>query len=280
MKKTTATIGGLRSLRPLSAEEERSLYPLISAGRKAEKRLAGGRPIDSSTRRRLARERQNGQEAELKLLRSTLGLVRARVIERGYRFGNDELEAAGVEALVNAMKRFDPTQGNRFATYANYWIMKLVNQAIQQQVGLSDAEMRLVLRFQKIERANDFASMSKKEIASKLEVSPAKLTEITALSQELNARRGSPIDLEAAKNVKLPSGGNEPPAWVIEVLREICGSDFSSFWNFTFTSMTLDEIAKEAGISRQAMSKRIDRCRARVVKSPEAERLREWFSLQ
>ena len=274
------TIGGLKSLKPLPVEAERELYPIIDSGRNATRRLNSGRALDATTKRRLNRDRQAGQAAEAQLLRSTLGLVRARVIERGYRFGDEELEGAGVEALVNAMQRFDPAQGNRFATYANYWITKLVNQAIQQQAGLTDTEMRLILRYQKIERSNEFLNLSNHEIAGKLEITSAKLTEVVSMSRELAERRGRVLELDAAKDVRLPSGGTEPPAWVIELLREICGADFSYFWDYTFTSMSLEEISKGASISRQAMTKRIDRCRSRVLSSPEAARLRTWFARQ
>ena len=280
MNSAQATIGGLKSLKPLPVERERSLYPIIELGRKATVKLTSGRALDASTKRRLNRERQAGQEAESQLLRSTLGLVRSRVMERGYRFGNEELEAAGIEALVNAMQRFDPSQGNRFATYANYWINKLVNQAIQQQAGLTDSEMRLILKFQKIERSHEYSQLSKREVASRLEIPVAKLTEVMAMSRELADRRGKVVELDAAKDVRLPSGGSEPPAWVIEVLRDLCGKDFSYFWDYTFTSMSLEEIAKGASVSRQAMTKRIDRCRSRVLSSPEAARLRSWFARQ
>jgi len=106
---TLVVIGGLEMTAPLSVEEERSLYPLIQQGRRAEQLLERG-STDATERRRLLRQRHAGQEAESKLLRATLGLVRTRVVERGYRFGNDELEAAGVEALVNALRRFDPSK--------------------------------------------------------------------------------------------------------------------------------------------------------------------------
>ena len=193
MNSAQATIGGLKSLKPLPVERERSLYPIIELGRKATVKLTSGRALDASTKRRLNRERQAGQEAESQLLRSTLGLVRSRVMERGYRFGNEELEAAGIEALVNAMQRFDPSQGNRFATYANYWITKLVNQAIQQQAGLTDSEMRLILKFQKIERSHEYSQLSKREVASRLEIPVAKLTEVMAMSCELADRRGKVV---------------------------------------------------------------------------------------
>jgi DNA-directed RNA polymerase specialized sigma subunit len=130
-------IGGLVMIPPLSAEEERKLHPVIQRGREASEDLAKENISDSAKRRRLLRQRQEGQEAESLLLQATCGLVRTRVVERGYHFGNEDLEAAGIEGLVNALRRFDPEQGTRFSTYANYWIMKLVNQAVQQQAGLT-----------------------------------------------------------------------------------------------------------------------------------------------
>src|ERR1035437_3730456 len=138
------TVGGLRMLKPLTIDEERSLLPVITRGREAARRLDVESP-DVGATRMLRREREEGQRAESTLLRATCGLVRMRVVERGYRFGDEELEAAGVEGLVNALHRFDPDKGNRFSTYANYWIMKLVNQAIRQQAGLTESEMGYVL---------------------------------------------------------------------------------------------------------------------------------------
>ena len=150
----------------------------------------------SNARRRIRRNDDDccasvtpAKRPKSKLLRATLGLVRTRVVERGYRFGNDELEAAGVEALVNALRRFDPEQGNRFSTYANYWIMKLVNQAVQQQAGLTDSEMRLILKLQKLIRANPTKHLTKRDVAQALGISQAKAHETMQLNRELQSRR-------------------------------------------------------------------------------------------
>ena len=164
-------------LKPLSVDEERALLPLITRGREAARQLED-EPLDPSVRRDLRREREEGQRAESTLLRATCGLVRARVLERGYRFGDEELEAAGVEGLVNALNRFDPAKGNRFSTYANYWITKLVNQAIRQQAGLTESEMEDVLRLQKLLRGDLAKRFSLKEIALALGVSPTKARDI------------------------------------------------------------------------------------------------------
>ena len=276
---TFGVIGGLEMTAPLSVDEERSLYLIIQQGRRAERLLERG-VSEQAERRRLLRQRHAGQEAESSLLRATLGLVRTRVVERGYRFGNDELEAAGVEALVNALRRFDPEQGNRFSTYANYWIMKLVNQAVQQQAGLSDSEMRLILKLQKLIRANPTRSLTKREVAQGLGVSQAKAHETMQLNRELQSRRYGTTELDDDTDFRVRHDVSDPPSWVIDALRRICGDDFDAFWQFTFRTMSLDEIARAQGISRQGMTKRIARCRRLVRESPDAERLLQWFARQ
>jgi RNA polymerase sigma factor (sigma-70 family) len=276
---TLGIIGGLEMTAPLSVDEERSLYPLIQQGRRAEQLLERD-ASDATERRRLLRQRHAGQEAESQLLRATLGLVRTRVVERGYRFGNDELEAAGVEALVNALRRFDPEQGNRFSTYANYWIMKLVNQAVQQQAGLSDSEMRLILKLQKLTRANPAKHLTKREVAHALGVSQAEAHETMQLNRELQSRRYGTTELDDDTDFNVRREANDPPSWVIDALRRICGDDFDAFWQFTFRTMSIDEIARAQGISRQGMTKRIARCRRLVRESSDAEQLLQWFARQ
>lgn len=274
-------IGAMAMLAPLSVEDERALYPIIQEGRRASAELATmSGPESTPERVRLLRARQEGQEAESTLLRATFGLVRARVQERGYHFYNEDLEAAGVEGLVNALQRFDPQKGNRFATYANYWITKLVNQAVQQQAGLSDAEMRLILQYQRLQRSNPTKTYTKRELAQALNVSQAKAHEVLQLSRELQSRRYSSVELDEVADPRSVSDPNDAPAWVIEELRRLTGDDFDAFWQFTFKTMPIEEIAKMYGITRQGMAKRIDRSRRAVRDSPEGERLRQWFAQQ
>jgi RNA polymerase sigma factor (sigma-70 family) len=265
---------------PLEVEEERALYPIIQAGRRASEEIVKNTETDPQRRMQLLRARQEGQAAESTLLRATFGLVRARVLERGYRFYDEDLEAAGVEGLVNALHRFDPEKGNRFATYANYWIMKLVNQTVQQQAGLSDAEMRLVTKFQRLERTHSERRLTKREVALELEISQSKAHEIMQLSRELQSRRFASVELEDVADPRPSSNLDDAPAWVIDELRRLTGVDFDAFWQYTFRTMSMEELARANGISRQGMAKRIDRSRRAVRESPEAERLQHWFDQQ
>jgi RNA polymerase sigma factor (sigma-70 family) len=265
---------------PLSVEEERALHPVIQRGREAASALAQGDVTDATRRRRLLRQRQAGQEAESLLLQATCGLVRTRVVERGYHFGNEDLEAAGIEGLVNALRRFDPEQNTRFSTYANYWIMKLVNQAVQLQAGLTDAEMRQILKLRKLERVSSPKRLTKHDVAESLGITLAKAIEVMQMNRDLLSRRYQPAEISDATDVKQPADVNDAPAWVIDSLRRLCGEDFDAFWQFTFHTMSLDEIARRHGITRQGMTKRIERCRRAVRESADAQRLQEWFDQQ
>lgn len=273
-------IGSLEVLAPLSVEEERSLYPVIQEGRRASEEMAAGVVRDDRRRRELLRARQAGQEAESTLLRATFGLVKARVHERGYRFSDEDLEAAGVEGLVNALRRFDPARGHRFSTYANYWITKLVNQAVQQRAGLTDTEMRHVLALQKLQRSQPERHFTRRDVARELGLSSPKAQEVLQLARELEARRFASVELDEVADPRASHPLDEAPPWVIEELRRLTGADFDAFWQYTFKTMSMEEIARSKGISRQAMAKRIDRCRRAVRESPEAERLQRWFDEQ
>jgi RNA polymerase sigma factor (sigma-70 family) len=273
------TVGGLKMLKPLALEEERALLPVVTRGREAARRLEAG-DLDIVTTRALRRAREEGQRAESTLLRATCGLVRLRVTERGYRFGNDELEAAGIEGLVNALHRFDPEKGNRFSTYANYWIMKLVNQAIRQQAGLSESEMEYVLQLQKLLRSDLAKKFSTKEIAAALGVTTAKARDIVQMNHDLVNRRFETGDFDRGIEARPSPHVDEAPHWVIEELQRLCGDDFDAFWQYAFHTMSIEEIAKTKGISRQAMSKRLEKCRKAVRESAEAKRLQDWFDQQ
>ena len=63
---------------PLEVEEERALYPIIQAGRRATEEITKNTETDPPRRRQLLRARQEGQEAESTLLRATFGLVLLR----------------------------------------------------------------------------------------------------------------------------------------------------------------------------------------------------------
>lgn len=264
-------VGGLEPLPALDVEAERALYPDILAGRAAHKRLESGRVKDLTERRRLQRERQKGSRAETLLLRSTCGLVRDRVRRFGGRA--EDLEGAGIEGLVEALKRFDPKKGVRFSTYAYYWINKMIFDALRSELGISDALMRQVIAAAKI-KVPDGGVLTASLVASTLKCTPAAAREVVGYVTDLRRHR----DAFDSDVVAGPVEIEDAPAWVIDALKRACGRDFDAFWQATFATTPLGELAVAAGISRQAMSKRLERARQAVRTCPDAPRLRAWWA--
>ncbi len=140
--------------------------------------------------------------------------------------------------------------------------------------------MRLILKFQRYERSHPERRVAKREVAQELGITQTKAQEIMQLSRELQSRRFASVELEDVADPRSSSDLHDAPAWVIDELRRLTGSDFDAFWQFTFKTMPLEEIARAHGISRQAMAKRIERSRRAVRESPEAARLQGWFDQQ
>lgn len=272
-------VGGLTLLAPLTASQELELLPLIAQGRQAAHVLQSSE-LTPAERRRLQRRVNEGRDAESTLLRATLGLVRRRVRERGFPFVSEDLELAGVEGLVNALRRFDPDKGVRFSTYAYPWITKLVNQAIRQHAGLSEHEMTQLLALQKLLRTDVGRTFGAKEVASKLGVSLATARDLIETNQRFADRSVDEFDEEKVVPASVPSDTHEAPRWVIDELRALCGKDFDAFWQFAHKTMSLEELARGKGISRQAMTKRIEKRRRAVRESSQAQRLQAWLDQQ
>jgi RNA polymerase sigma-32 factor len=89
------------------------------------------------------------REAAHKLVTSHLRLVvKIAMRYRGYGLPTSEVISEGNSGLMQAVNRFDPDKGARFATYAMWWIKALILQYIQRsrslvQMGTTVAQKRL-----------------------------------------------------------------------------------------------------------------------------------------
>jgi len=140
--------------------------------------------------------------------------------------------------------------------------------------------MRHVLALQKLERAHPDPPLSARVVARELDVSVTKATEVIHTTRDLAARRFEPADFDGSVDLGQPASTIDAPPWVIDELRRLCGEDFDAFWQYTFHTASLEEIARGRGMSRQALSKRLEKCRRAVRESPSSERLQTWFASQ
>ena len=115
----------------LSAEEEVQLAMEIEAGRAAEERLASGTVTYPNEIDRLVNVREIGDAARAHLIRANTRLVVSiakKYRGRGLQFL--DLIQEGNVGLMKAVEKYDYRRGNRFSTYATWWIRQAVTRAL------------------------------------------------------------------------------------------------------------------------------------------------------
>lgn len=115
----------------LSAEEEVRLAMEIEAGRAAEEQLAEGAIADPNEIDRLVNVREIGDAARAHLIRANTRLVVSiakKYRGRGLQFL--DLIQEGNVGLMKAVEKYDYRRGNRFSTYATWWIRQAVTRAL------------------------------------------------------------------------------------------------------------------------------------------------------
>lgn len=119
-----------RGVTLLTAEDEVRLAKRIEAGRLAARRLNKGM-VTAVEREELHTRVQEGDEARTALTRANVRLV-INIAKKYRDQGLDFLDLIqeGNVGLITAVDKFDYTMGNRFSTYATWWIRQSITRAI------------------------------------------------------------------------------------------------------------------------------------------------------
>jgi RNA polymerase primary sigma factor len=183
----------------LTAQEEVSLAKRIDAGLGAEDKLNALGPNADRTSpevRDLRFEMRDGMMAKRHLVEANLRLVVSiakRYVGRGMAFL--DLIQEGNLGLIRAVEKFDYTKGFKFSTYATWWIRQAITRAIADQARTIRIPVHMVETINKLARIQrqllqDLGrEPTADEIASQMEMTPAKVREIQKISQE-------PVSLE------------------------------------------------------------------------------------
>jgi RNA polymerase primary sigma factor len=136
----------------LSREEEVALAKKMEAGRIAREKLVESNG-DSEEIRALQKDINDGRDARDHMIKANIRLV-VNIAKKYRRYSSSFLDLiqAGNVGLIRAVDKFDYTMGNRFSTYATWWIRRSVLRHLNQKERTIRLPNYLSTRIRKIHR--------------------------------------------------------------------------------------------------------------------------------
>ncbi len=169
-------------------------------------RVRGGRLLDAQEEKDLSRRAHAGDVgARQRLIESNLRLVISIAKKyRGRGVPFEDLIQEGNAGLIRAVEKFDPEMGNRFSTYATWWIRQAVTRALADHGRTVRLPAHVVDALYRLRRAENSLSLelgrdaTEEELAERLDVRPEearRLREvgqpISSINARMNADEGS-----------------------------------------------------------------------------------------
>ena len=178
-------------------------------------KIRGGRLLNAAEERELSRRSREGdEEARARLIESNLRLVISiakKYRGRGVLF--EDLIQEGNAGLIKAVERFDPSLGNRFSTYATWWIRQAVTRAVADHARTVRLPAHVVDAVFRLRRAESELSTelgrdaTEEELALRLGTKPEEVRRLREVSQPIgsvNARIGTAAEEGAEMGDLLP----------------------------------------------------------------------------
>jgi len=118
----------------LSPEDEEELARRMAEGMKARRRLESETDLSEAEKRQLESIARDGDAARDHLIRANTRLViQIAKRYRGWGIAFSDLIQEGNLGLMRAADKFDYQRGNRFSTYATWWIRQAITRALSEQ---------------------------------------------------------------------------------------------------------------------------------------------------
>ena len=237
-------------------------------------RVRGGRLLDADEEKVLARRIGGGDmSARRKLIESNVRLVISIAKKyRGRGVDFEDLIQEGNAGLIRAVEKFDPEMGNRFSTYATWWIRQAVTRAVADHARTVRLPAHVVDALYRLRRAENALSIelgrdaTEEELVERLGVKPEEARRLREVSQpissinaKINADEGSefgellPDERSGDDYARVEVGQwelalveavrslPEREARIIEMRHGLDGNE----------TLTLREVSEELGISQE-----------------------------
>lgn len=173
-----------RQLPLLTFEQEQELAKKLSLGREARDMLESKEP-DSEMREELVQTIRQAELARDYLIRANLRLVFSIASKyHSQTLSKADLVQEGNIGLIIAVDKFDYSRGNRFSTYATWWIRQTIGRAIADKGRLIRLPNYLHVRVPRILRAVEQLSRTLRreptyeEIAAQTGIEPFRVSSI------------------------------------------------------------------------------------------------------
>ncbi len=165
-------------------------------------RIRAGKLLDAQEEKDLSRRAREGDmAARRQLIECNLRLVISiakKYRGRGVLF--EDLIQEGNAGLIRAVEKFDPEMGNRFSTYATWWIRQAVTRAVADSARTVRLPAHVVDALYRLRRAENSLSLelgrdaTEEELADRLDVKPQEARRLREVGQpisSIHAKMGS-----------------------------------------------------------------------------------------
>lgn len=282
----------------LNAAQEVALAKRIENGRKAHQELKHGKRLSSAEKDQLQAQIRDARAAREHLSRANTRLVVS--IAKRYRnqgLPMSDLIQEGNVGLMIAVDKFDYRLGNRFSTYASWWIRQAITRALSQKSRTIRLPLHLSDQLRRITAVNQILGQelgrepSDEELGVRLDMEPGLIRETLDANPQTIALE-APIgdDSEFGDLLEDDQSASPDDAMHTVMLRETISHILNEmlpreaqilklrFGLEDGTPQTLEQVGQALGLSRERI-RQIERQALRQLRQPQfAHILRDFLA--